>query len=385
MIIGVPKEIMEGENRVAATPETCAAFVKDGHTMLIEKGAGEGAFFYDEEYKKAGAELIEDVKTIFDKAELILKVKEPQFNKAKNCHEVEMMHKGQFLITFIHPAAPGNHQMVKDLAAQGVTAFTLDSIPRNENTRKMDALISMSICAGYKGFLMGANLLPRFVSQIDCAVGTIKPIKVLAIGTGVAGSQALTSAKSFGADIYAVDFKPEAAERAKKMGAEVIDINVSASEAMAENGNAKNLEEATLKRTQDILAKHITDMDIVFTTALVPGKVAPILITEEMVKMMKPGSVIVDISIDQGGNCELTDPGKISVKHGVNIIGTKNIPGLIPESSTWMFSQNIYNIAKHLIKNNTIEVNLNDEIVNGTLTVHDGKVVHKGALEAMGM
>ena len=385
MIIGVPKEIMHGEDRVAATPETCALLVKDGHKVLVEKGAGEGSYFHDAEYEKAGAEIISDVKKLFADSELILKVKEPLHNEALNCHEIDMMHKGQYLITFIHPAAPVNHEMVKNMAKQGVISLTLDGVPRISRAQNMDALTSMSTCAGYKGILIAANLLPRFIPQIFCAVGMIKPMNVLIVGTGVGGLQALATAKRLGAVTYAADIRPAAREQAQSLGAKIIDLGVPENEAIGEGGYALHLKKETLEKERELLAPHIKDMDIIFLSALVPGKLAPVIITEEMVKTMKPGSVIVDISIDQGGNCALTPPGEVVKKHNVHLVGIKNIPGLLPSSSTWMFAQNICNLARYLIKDNKIELDRHDDIVNGILTTIDGEIVHKGAREAMGL
>ncbi len=382
MIIGVPKEIMPGERRVAASPETTAKMVQDGLTVLIEKNAGEGAFYHDEDYVAAGAQIVEDVTDIFQKSDVILKVKEPLFNQDKGKHEVDMMHEGQTLITFIHPAAPSNHDMVKHMAAQGVTSITLDGIPRITRAQVMDALTSMSTCAGYKGILIAANELPNFVPQIFTAVGMIKPINVLVIGAGVGGLQAIATAKRLGAVVYAVDIRPDAAEQAMSLGAKVIDVKVPAEEAVGEGGYALALTESRLEAERQLLSEHIKEADIVFLSALVPGKLAPTLITEDMVKTMKPGAAIVDISIDQGGNCAITPPGTIEVKHGVTLIGIKNLPGLLPRSSTWMFSQNVYNLLKYLIKDGAVYLDMDDEIVKSALTTHRGKVVHVGALEA---
>ncbi|WP_024467689.1 NAD(P) transhydrogenase subunit alpha [Treponema pedis] len=385
MIIGIPKEIMHGEDRVAATPETCASLVKDGHKVFVEKGAGLGSYFHDAEYEKAGAEIISDVKKLFADSELILKVKEPLHNDTLGCHEIDMMHKGQYLITFIHPAAPVNHEMVKNMAKQGVISLTLDGVPRISRAQNMDALTSMSTCAGYKGILIAANLLPRFIPQIFCAVGMIKPMNVLIVGTGVGGLQALATAKRLGAVTYAADIRPAAREQAQSLGAKIIDLGVPENEAIGEGGYALHLKPETLAKEREMLAPHLKDMDIVFLSALVPGKLAPIIITEEMVKTMKPGSVIVDISIDQGGNCALTPAGTVEKKHDIHLVGIKNIPGLLPSSSTWMFAQNIANLARYLIKNGKIELDRNDDIVKGILTTIGGEVVHKGAREAMGI
>ena len=385
MIIGIPKEIMHDEARVAATPETVAKFVNDGFEVLVEKTAGEGALYHDEDYQKAGATLLDNPEEIYQKADMILKVKEPLFNEKLGKHEVEMMHKGQYLITFIHPASPVNHEMVKRLTAQGVTAFTLDCIPRISRAQNMDALTSMSTCAGYKGILMAANHLTTFMPQMFTAVGQIKPAKVMVIGVGVAGLQALATAKRLGAITYAADIRPMAAENAGSLGAKVTETGVPAELAVGEGGYALRLPDDVLVVERENLKETIQEMDIVFCSALIPGKVAPIIITEEMVKGMKRGSVIVDISIDQGGNCELTPKGGIETKYGVTLMGVKNIPGLLPTSSTWMFSNNLYNLVNYLVKDGKMNLDRTDEVIAKSLVCIDGQLVHAGTREAMGL
>ena len=385
MVIGIPKEIMHDEGRVSAIPETVRKLVADGNKVLVEKGAGVGSFFPDADYAAAGAELIDDVADLYKRSDLILKVKEPLYNEAKKCHEIDMMHKGQYLITFIHPASPVNHEMVKKMAKQGVIGLTLDGVPRISRAQNMDALTSMSTCAGYKGILMAASDLPKFMPQIFCAVGMIKPVNALVIGVGVAGLQALATAKRLGAVTYAMDIRPAALEQATSLGAKPIDPGVPAELAMAPGGYAQRLPDEWLEKERQLLAEKIKDMDVVFCSALIPGKLAPVIVTEEMVKSMKPGSVIVDIAIDQGGNCEITPAGTREVKHGVVLEGIKNIPGMLPTSSTWMFAHNIYNLTKFLSKNGKIELDFNDEIVKSILVTWDGEIVHAGAREAMGL
>lgn len=385
MIIGIPKEIMPGEARVASSPETVKKFIAAGMQVLVEKSAGDGSFYHDEEYKEAGAEIIDCPKEVYEKAELILKVKEPLFNEKHNIHEVEMMHKGQYLITFIHPASPVNHEMVKMLAKQGVISLTLDGVPRISRAQNMDALTSMSTCAGYKGILLAANELPSFIPQMFTAVGAIKPAKVLVLGVGVAGLQALATARRLGAITYAADIRPAAAEQAQSLGAKVIETGIPAELAIAKGGYANSIPEDWLVKERENLKEIIKECDIVFCSALVPGKIAPVLITEEMLKGMKNGSVIVDISIDQGGNCSLTPPGKVEVKHGVTLIGIKNIPGLLPTSSTWMFAQNVFNLVQFLTKDKKIVLDMDDEIVQSILVTYNGEIVHAGAKEAMHM
>lgn len=386
MIVGIPKEIMNGEKRVAGTPETVKKMVQDGLKVLVETEAGVGSHFYDSEYQEAGATIINDVTEIFKKADVILKVKEPQLNKEKNIHEADMLRKGQTLITFIHPASPVNHKMVLKLAENGVTSLTLDGIPRISRAQSMDALSSMSTCAGYKGMIMAIDSIPKFAPLIGTAVGMIKPANVLVIGAGVAGLRAIATAKSLGAVVYAADIRPEAVEQAKSLGAKIIETGIPSEIAVSADGkHANHLPDNWLAKERENLKEIVAKADIIFLSALLLGKVAPILLTEEMVKLMQPGSCIVDISIDQGGNCEITSPAITEVKHGVNIIGIKNIPGMLATSSTEMFAKNVYNLLKYLIKNQKIVLDFDDEIVASILVTKDGQLVHEGTKEAMGL
>ena len=385
MTIGVPKEIMHGERRVSATPDTVKKMVADGATVLVEKGAGDGAFFADNAYVEAGGKITEDVQEIFAKADVILKVKEPLFNDKVNRHEAEMVRDGQYLITFLHPAAPVNHEMMKKLAATGVISITLDGIPRISRAQGMDALTSMSTVAGYKGVLMAANRLAKFMPMVGTAVGVIKPANVLVIGTGVAGLQAVATAKRLGAVVTAVDIRPDAREQSMSLGAKLFDVGVPAEVAVGEGGYAQRLSDEWLNKEREALKPLVKNADIIILSALIPGKLAPILITGEMVASMAPGSSIVDISIDQGGNCELTEAGEVVVKHGVSIDGTKNIPGMMPTSSTWMFANNIYQLLAFLAQDGKIVLDRTDPIIESTLSTIDKQIVHRGAREAMGL
>lgn len=385
LAIGIPKEIMTGERRVAAIPDTVRKMVAEGATVLVEESAGIGAYFSDEDYKAAGAKLLNDVETLFRESDIILKVKEPLFNEDKGKHEVEMMKKGQCLISFLHPAAPPNHEMIKDLAERGITSLTLDGIPRISRAQAMDALTSMSTVAGYKGMLMAANSLPKFLPMIGTAVGVIKPGQVLVIGAGIAGLQAVATAKRLGAVVHATDIRPDACEQGKSLGAKVVDLGIPPEIAVGEGGYAKKLPDEWLLKEREILLGVAPQMDVLFLSALIPGKRAPILVTEEIVKSMQPGSTIVDVAIDQGGNCEITEPGKIVEKHSVNVIGILNIPGTIPTSSTWMFAHNVYHYLMNLVENGNVKLDTADEIIASSLVTLDGKLVHAGALEAMGL
>ena len=384
MIIGIPKEIMHDEARVAATPDTVKKYVADGHKVLVEKGAGVGASHADDAYAAAGAVMCDTAQQVYDEAELILKVKEPLFNEQTGKHEVDMMHAGQYLITFIHPAAPVNHKMVKAMAEAGIISMAIEGVPRISRAQSMDALTSMSTCAGYKGILMAASDLTKFIPMMPTAAGMIKPCNVLVAGVGVAGLQALATAKRLGAKTFAIDIRPAAAEQATSLGAKLVESGVDPALAIGQGGYAQALPEDVLAAERELIAKVLPDMDIVFLSALVPGRLAPILITEEMVKSMKPGSVIVDIAIDQGGNCAITTPGVKDVKYGVTLEGIKNIPGMLAESSTFMYAANMYNLVKYLTKDGKLNLDESDDIVSGMLTTKDGKVVHAGALAAMG-
>lgn len=249
----------------------------------------------------------------------------------------------------------------------------------------MDALTSMSTVAGYKGIVMAANTLPKFLPMIGTAVGMIKPGQVLVIGTGIAGLQAVATAKRLGAVVHAADIRSDACEQGKSLGAKIVDLGIPPEIAIGEGGYAKKLPDEWLLKEREILLGVAPQMDVLFLSALIPGKRAPILITEEIVKSMQPGSTIVDVAIDQGGNCEITEPGKIVEKHGVNIIGMLNIPGTIPTSSTWMFANNIYHYLANLVEDGQVKLDTTDEIIASSLVTRGGKLVHHGALEAMGL
>ena len=382
MVIGVPKEIMPGEGRVSSTPETVKKMVAEGAKVLVQKTAGEGAFFSDEQYVAAGATLVDSAADVFAKADVILKVKEPLFNSDLNKHESDMLRDGQYLITFLHPAAPVNREPMKKLCATGCISLTLDGIPRISRAQSMDALTSMSTVAGYKSVLMAASHLRKFMPMTGTAVGVIQPAKVVVIGTGVAGLQAVATAKRLGAVVTSIDIRPDANEQARSLGAKSCDTGVPADVAIGEGGYAKRLPDEWLKKEIEKIAPVVKDADILILAALIPGKLAPVLITEDMVKSMAPGSVIVDIAIDQGGNCALTKAGEEITAHGVFISGIKNIPGMMATSSTWMFANNIYNLLAYLCEDGKVKLDRNDPIVASSLTTIGKEIVHAGAKEA---
>ncbi len=380
---GVPKEIMQGERRIAAIPETVKKMVLNGAKVLIEKGAGEGSFFSDEKFIQAGAEIVDNAKDVYGRATVILKVKEPRYNIELGVHEADMLKKGQLLIAFLHPASPQNHELIRNIAKTGATSVTLDGIPRMTRTACMDPLISMSTVAGYKSVISAADRLTKFLPMLGTAVGMIKPSHVVVIGTGVAGLQAVATAKRLGSVVSCTDVRADACEQAKSLGARILDLEIPASAALGEGGNAKRLSDEWLTLERKKITDLVKTADILILSALIPGKKAPVLVTEDMVKLMGPGSIIVDISVDQGGNCALTEPEKICVKHGIIIDGTRNIPATMPASSTFMFSHNIYNLVEYLAAEGRINADKNDPIVKSILTTHNGEIVHAGAKEAM--
>jgi NAD(P) transhydrogenase subunit alpha len=380
---GIPKEILSGERRVAVIPETVRKMTVNGARVLIEAGAGEGSHYSDDAYRAAGAEIIGDAEEVYRTADIILKVKEPKFDAGKGRHEVDMMREGQYLVAFLHPANPGNHEMVRKLADRGIISLTLDSIPRISRAQTMDALTSMSTVAGYKGVLLAADMLPKFMPMVGTASGMIQPARTLVIGAGVAGLQAIATAKRLGSVVFAADIRPDASEQAASVGAKVINLGIPPEQAVGTGGYARKLSEELLEQEREVLREPAAQADIIILSALIPGKLAPVIITGDMVKSMNSGSVIVDIAIDQGGNCELTEPGKTITRNEVNIVGIQNIPGMVAMSSTWMFANNVYNFVANLLKDGTIHIDNGDEIISSCLLTAGGKIVHAGAREAM--
>lgn len=386
MLIGIPKEIMKNENRVAALPETVQKFKSLGYEVLVETRAGQGAFVNDDDYQKAGAVIAEDAAQVFKRGDIILKVKEPQFNEPLNTHEIDMLREGQFLITFLHPAAPSNHDNMKQLKEKGITAFTMDGIPRISRAQRMDPLTSMSTITGYKSVIMAASRFPGFIPMIGTSIGMIKPANILVIGTGVVGLQAIATGKRLGGSVKSVDIRPDARKEAKSLGVKVTGFDMPPEIAVGDGGYAKALPGEWIEREQAALAPQVVEADIVILSALVPGEVAPTLVTKQMVGSMKPGSVIIDVSIDQGGNCEMTEPGQESVYQGVYISGIKNIPGSLPVHSSWLYANNLYYFIKNLFKGKIGEAfDMQDEIISKSLVTHKGRIYHEGTRKAMGL
>ena len=382
MKVGIPKEILGNEARVAAVPDTVSKMAKGGMEVLVESGAGLGSFITDDEYVRAGAIVVPDTEAVFSESDVILKVNRPLINNKTKKHEADMMREGAVLVTFLQPLA--NIDAVLKLATKKITAFSMDAVPRISRAQMMDALSSMSTVAGYKAVLLAANSLKRFMPMLSTAAGTVYPAKAIVIGAGVAGLQAIATAKRLGATVTGFDTRPAAGEQIRSLGGEFVPLEVDHSQAEDSGGYAKEMSADFYKQEQEIIRKHTRDADIVISTALIPGKPAPTLITEEMVMEMKPGSVIVDLVVEQGGNCVLSETGKEVVKHNVTIIGTVNLPATIPVHASQLYSRNIYNFLVLLTPDKKeLKIDFNDEILKGSVITHNGDILHKGVKEAV--
>ncbi|MCZ7582332.1 MAG: Re/Si-specific NAD(P)(+) transhydrogenase subunit alpha [Deltaproteobacteria bacterium] len=367
----IPKEVVPGETRVAATPETVKRMVKTGFKVIVESGAGAGSYISDDAFREAGADVSADTGASWGAADVVLKLHPPRFNEAAKAFEADMFKEGAVGVSFLYPYQ--NLDTVKQLAKKKVTAFAMDLIPRITRAQSMDALSSQANIAGYKAVLMAAEALPRIFPLLMTAAGTIKPAKVVIMGAGVAGLQAIATAKRLGAIVEVSDIRPAVKEQVQSLGAKFIEIE-GAENMETEGGYAKEVSAEFLKKQQDLVRQHMAEADVVITTALVPGKKAPILVTAETVKAMRDGSVIVDLATEQGGNCELSEPGKTVVKEGVTIIGTQNIPGTVAFHASDVYAKNILYVINHLFPKGEAKLDLEDEINKGAILTHAGEI-----------
>lgn len=374
MIIGIPKEILQGENRVAATPEVVSKYIKAGFTVHIERDAGINAGFTNEKFAEAGGKIFDNASELFQSADVILKVQRPIENESLKKHELDLMKQGTLLITFLYPLH--YYELAKKCAEKKVNIISMDMIPRTTLAQKMDALSSQANIAGYKSVIMCANALGKIFPLMMTAAGTISPARVVIMGAGVAGLQALGTAKRLGAVVEVSDIRPQVKEEVQSLGGRFIEVPTDASMQDA-GGYAKEASTDFLEKQKALIFKHITEADIVITTALVPGKKAPVLVTEEMVKKMRPGSVVLDMAVEFGGNCEVSELGKTVKKYGVTIIGEPNLPSLVPQHASEMYSKNILSLIQHISKEGKVELKLEDEIVKGSLITHNGEIVNQ--------
>ncbi len=379
MRIAVSKEIEVCERRVALIPDTVARLVKQGVEVWIEAGAGELAFFTDAAYEAAGAKIIADTATLWGEADILLKVSPPQ-EREDGRSETDLLREGAVLIGFLNPL--GNPSVVQQLAERKVTAISMEMIPRTTRAQSMDALSSQASIAGYKAVLIGAAALPKYFPMLTTAAGTIAPAKVFIMGAGVAGLQAIATARRLGAVVEAFDIRPAVKEEVQSLGAKFVEVKLE-EETTAAGGYAKEISEASKQRTQEVVAEHVKNADVVITTAQVPGRKAPILVTEDMVAQMKIGSVIVDIAAEQGGNCACTDPGKDIVWNGVTIIGPINLPSSMPVHASQLYSKNVTSLMQLLIKDKAMQLNFGDDIINGACVTHAGEIRNSRVSDAL--
>ena len=373
MKIGIPKEIHQGEKRVATTPEAATQIMKLGFSVSIESGAGLSADISDEAYKEVGVEVISDTRALWKQSNIIMKVRAPEYNLELDIEEIDLLTSGACLISFIWPAQ--NEALMQKLAAKQVTVLAMDSVPRMSRAQKLDALSSMANIAGYRAIIEAAQHFGRFFTGQITAAGKIPPAKVLVIGAGVAGLAAIGTAKGMGAIVRSFDTRPEVKEQIESMDAEFLMLDFK-EEGGGTGGYAKTMSKEFIDAEMALFAEQAKEVDIIVTTALIPGKPAPKLITAAMVASMKAGSVIVDLAAEQGGNCELTEKDAVVVKHGVTIIGYSNLPSRLANQSSQLYSTNLRHLLTELCpsKDGVINVNMEDEVIRGTTVIKEGKI-----------
>jgi len=372
--VAIPKERAQDERRVALVPDTAAKLIAAGLEVSVEEGAGSAAFVTDEAYEKAGVKVVKGAAGLLKDADVVLKVQAP------DAAEVDLLQKGAVLISFLQPATQGD--IVKALAKRGVTAFSLELVPRISRAQSMDALSSQASASGYKAVLMAAGRLGKFFPMMMTAAGTVAPARVLVMGAGVAGLQAIATARRLGAVVSAYDVRPAVKEEVQSLGATFIELPLETQEG--EGGYAREQSEEFLHKQRELIGEHVAKSDVVITTAAIPGRKAPLLVTADMVKGMRPGSVIVDLAAETGGNVELTRVGEDVEVDGVTIIGTRNVPSTMPLHASQLYARNVANLLLHLVKDGAISLDFEDEITKGSCITHGGEIVNERAKQLAG-
>ncbi|MEP0913702.1 Re/Si-specific NAD(P)(+) transhydrogenase subunit alpha [Leptolyngbya sp. GB1-A1] len=379
MRIAVPREIEMGERRVALIPDTVSRLTKQGIEVWIEAGAGEAAYFSNADYEKAGATIVFDLEALWGSCDVLLKVKPPQ-RREDGRHEVDLLQSGVTLISFLDPL--GNPELAGRLADRHISALSMELIPRISRAQSMDALSSQASVSGYQAVLIAAAASPKFFPMLTTAAGTIPPAKVFVIGAGVAGLQAIATARRLGAVVEAFDIRPAVKEEVQSLGAKFVEVNLE-EDTVAAGGYAREVSEVAKQKTQQAIADHVKLSDVVITTAQVPGKRAPLLVTADMVAQMKPGAIVVDMAAEQGGNCEGTKAGRDVVKNGVTLIGPTNLPSSMPVHASQMYAKNLLTLVQHLVKNGELLLNFEDEITREACVTHAGEVRHPRVRELL--
>jgi NAD(P) transhydrogenase subunit alpha len=368
--MGVPRECATGEGRVALVPASLSPWIKAGIEVRVESGAGLAASFSDEAYRQAGAKLTTDAREVLG-ADVVCKVREPETRAEGGLDEAGALREGAVLIGFLNAAR--HPALVEKLVARRVTVFAMERVPRITRAQKMDALSSMSTVAGYKAVLMAADTLPRFFPLLMTAAGTIPPARVFVLGAGVAGLQAIATSRRLGAVVEAFDVRPAVREEVQSLGATFVAPEAVSESAVGAGGYAKALADEQEKKMREVISASLQNSDVVISTANVPGRRAPIMVTEEMVKRMKPGSVIVDLAAESGGNCELTSPGADVIRHGITIRGPLNLAASMPVHASQMYARNMGALLAHLIQDGAVKLDFDDEITRGTCLTHAGR------------
>ncbi len=372
MVIAVPKEIMPGEKRVSIVPDVASKLIKKGFQVNVENHAGLAAGFTNDQYEAAGVKIVDRAAELYNSAEIILKVQRPIEDVESGKNEMDLLKEGQLLVAFTYILH--YPETAKKLAEKKVNLISMEMIPRTTLAQKMDALSSQANISGYKSVILSANYLGKIFPLMMTAAGTIQPARVVIMGAGVAGLQALGTARRLGAIVEVSDIRPSVKEEVQSLGGRFIEVDTDEN-MQDEGGYAKEASEEFLKKQKELIFKHVTEADIVITTALVPGKKAPVLVTEEMVKEMKPGSVVLDMAVEFGGNCEVSEKDQTVVKHDVTIIGESNLPSLVATNASEVYSKNILALIDHISKEGNIKYNFEDEIVKGSVICYNGEVV----------
>ena len=383
MIVGVPAETYPGERRVALMPAVVPTLAKAGLEVLVEPGAGVNAGFSDAAYEEQGARIAPERTQLFSSADVLLQVRGLGANPDAGRADLELMHPDQVILGLLNPL--GAPEAARELAGMGVTAFALELLPRISRAQPMDALTAMATVAGYKAVLMAADVLPKMYPMMMTAAGTITPARVFVVGAGVAGLQAIATAHRLGAVVHAYDVRPAVKEQVESLGAKFMELELETEGAEASGGYARTMDEEFYRRQREMMTQVVAESDVVITTAAVPGSKAPILVTEEMVRGMHPGSVILDLAAEGGGNCELTRPGETVEAHGITVLGPINLPSTIPYHASQMYARNLTAFLQNLVKDGELRLNLEDQIIRDTLLTHQGEVVNPQVRELLGL
>jgi NAD(P) transhydrogenase subunit alpha len=383
VILGVPRESYPGERRVALVPAVIPNLTKAGLEVVMEAGAGVEAGYPDDEYSAKGVKILPERADVFRVADTIVQVLCYGSNDRTGKADLPHFHPNQTLVGFLRPL--GVLETIQDIAARGISAFSVELMPRTTRAQSMDALSSMATISGYKAVVVAADTLPRIFPMLTTAAGTITPGHVLVIGAGVAGLQAIATARRLGAVVYAYDLRPAVKEQVQSLGARFVELPIEADDAQDARGYARAQDETFYSRQRELLGRAVAESDVVITAAVIPGKISPVLVTKEMVARMAPGSVIVDLAAERGGNCELTRGGETAVENGVSIIGKYNLASTVPYHASQLYARNITAFLLYLVKDGKLRLNLQDEIVRETLVTQGGEVVNARLREFYGL